>query len=187
MKPLYALVEQYRELERLDVEEIDEQTLADTLEALQGEITVKATNCALFARNIETFAGTVEAAAEQMAERANRLRRKADSIRAYLLNQMRGAEITKIQAPEFTVSRKKNPVAVQIGPNAAIPHQFMVTPEPPPPPAPRPDKKKIAEALKSGAPIERDPYDFARDPYDFGGSAHIPDVWLEQAERLDIR
>lgn len=187
MKPLYALVEQYRELERLDVEEIDDQALADTLEGLKGEITVKATNCALFARNIETFADTIDEAAAQMAERAKKLRRKADSIRAYLLNQMRFAELTKIQAPEFTVAIRKNPAAVQIGPNAAIPHQFMVTPEPPPPPTPRPDKKKIADALKSGAAIERDPYDFSRDPYDFGGSAHIPGVWLEQAERLEIK
>jgi hypothetical protein len=164
MKPLYALVEQFRELERLDVEEIDDQALADTLEGLKGEITVKATNCALFARNIETFADTVDEAAAQMAERAKRLRRKADSIRAYLLDQMRGAGISKIQAPEFTVSIRKNPAAVQIAPDAAIPQEYMVVPEPPPP---RPDKRKLAEALKSGETIDG--------------------VRLEQSERLDIR
>jgi tRNA U34 2-thiouridine synthase MnmA/TrmU len=164
MKPLYALVEQYRELERLDVEEIDEQALADTLEALSGEITVKATNCALFARNIETFADTVDEAAQQMAERAKRMRQKAAGVRAYLLNQMRGAGITKIQAPEFTVSIRKNPAAVQIAPDAAIPQEYMVVPEPPPP---RPDKRKLAEALKAGAVID---------------GCH-----LEQTERLDIR
>jgi hypothetical protein len=164
MKPLYALVEQYRELERLDVEEIDDQALADTLEGLKGEITVKATNCALFARNIETFADTVDEAAAQMAERAKRLRRKADSIRAYLLDQMRGAGISKIQAPEFTVSIRKNPAAVQIAPDAAIPQEYMVVPEPPPP---RIDKRKLADALKNGAVIDG--------------------VRLEQSERLDIR
>jgi hypothetical protein len=164
MKPLYALVEQYRELERLDVEDLDEQTLADTLEALQGEITVKATNCALFARNIETFADTVDEAAAQMAERAKRLRRKSESIRAYLLNQMRGAGISKIQAPEFTVSIRKNPAAVQIAPDTTIPSEYMVVPEPPPP---RVDKRKLAEALKNGAVIDG--------------------VHLEQTERLDIR
>lgn len=164
MKPLYALVEQYRELERLDVEDLDEQTLADTLEALQGEITVKATNCALFARNIETFADTVDEAAAQMAERAKRLRRKSESIREYLLNQMRGAGISKIQAPEFTVSIRKNPVAVQIAPDTTIPSEYMVVPEPPPP---RVDKRKLADALKAGTAIDG--------------------VRLEQSERLDIR
>lgn len=163
-KPLYALVEQYRELEQLDVEDLDEQALADTLEALQGEITVKATNCALFARNIETFADTVEAAAQQMTERAARLRRKSTAVREYLLNQMRGAGITKISAPEFTVSIRKNPVAVQIAADAAIPQEYMVVPEPPPP---RPDRKKLKDALQTGAVIDG--------------------VRLEQGERLDIR
>jgi hypothetical protein len=163
MKPLYALVEQYRELERLDVEDIDEQTLADTLEALQGEIAVKATNCALFARNIETFADTVDEAAQQMAERAKRMRRKADGVRAYLLNQMRGAGISKIQAPEFTVSIRKNPVAVQIKPEAVIPSEFMVQPKAPPPHV---DKRKLADALKTGTIVDG--------------------CWLEQAERLHI-
>jgi hypothetical protein len=164
MKPLYALVEQYRELERLDVEDLDDQALADTLEALQGEITAKATNCALFARNVETFADTVDAAAAQMAERAKRLRKKSESIREYLLNQMRGAGISKIQAPEFTVSIRKNPAAVQIAPDTTIPSEYMVVPEPPPP---RVDKRKLAEALKNGAVIDG--------------------VRLEQSERLDIR
>jgi hypothetical protein len=164
MKPLYALVEQYRELERVDIEDLDEQALADTLEALQGEITVKATNCALFARNVETFADTVDAAAAQMAERAKRLRRKSESIREYLLNQMRGAGISKIQTPEFTVSIRKNPAAVQIAPDTTIPSEYMVVPEPPPP---RVDKRKLAEALKGGAVIDG--------------------VRLEQSERLDIR
>ncbi len=164
MKSLYALVEQFRALEHLDIEEIDEQTLADTLERLQGEIQVKATNCALFARNIETFADTVDAAAEQMAERAKKLRRKADGVRAYLLSQLRGAGITKIQAPEFTISVRKNPAAVMVKPDAVIPEEYYVTPEPPPP---RLDKKKLAADLKEGVIIDG--------------------CWLEQGERLDIR
>jgi len=163
-KPLYALVEQYRELERLDVEDLDEQMLADTLEALQGEIDVKATNCALFARNIETFADTVDAAAAQMAERAKRLRRKADGIRAYLLNQMRGAGISKITAPQFTISVRKNPAAVMVKPDAAIPQEYWVQPPAPPPHL---DKKKLKDDLKEGVVIDG--------------------CWLESGERLDIR
>lgn len=164
MKPLYALVSQYRELQELDTEDIDEQTLADTLEGLGGEITVKATNVAYFSRNLEAFADTIEDAAKAMQDRAARFRKKADNIRAYLLNQMQGAGITKIQAPEFTISLRKNPVAVQIAPDAKLPERFMVTP--PPPPA-RPDKKALKEALEAGEAIDG--------------------VHLEQGVRLDIR
>lgn len=164
MKPLYALVEQYRELERLDVEDIDEQALAETLEALQGEITLKAKNCALYARNIETFADSVEEAAKQMAERAQRLRRKADGVRAYLLNQMRGAGITKIQAPELTVSIRKNPHALHMKPDVVVPAEYMVQPPAPPPHI---DKKKLKDDLKVGVVVDG--------------------CWLEQGERLEIK
>jgi hypothetical protein len=163
-KPLYALVEQYRELQTLDPEEIDSQMLNDTLEALGGEIQEKAKNVACFARNIESFADQVDEAAAQMKERAKRLRDKATGIRGYILNQMRGAGITKIQAPEFTVAIRKNPPAVQIKSDAVIPSEYLVKPEPP---APYPDKQKIKDALKAGVVIDG--------------------VSLEQAERLDIR
>lgn len=151
MKPLYQLVAQYRDLQAIDPEELDQQTLADTLEGLGGEITEKATNVAYFVRNIETFAETVDEAAEAMKERAQRFREKARGIRTYLLNQMQGAGITKIQAPEFTLSIRKNPTAVMIAPDARIPSEYMVVPPPPPP---RPDKKLIKEALESGIPID---------------------------------
>jgi hypothetical protein len=163
-KPLYALVTEYRELERLDVEDIDEQALTETLAALEGEIQMKATNVALFARNIETFADTVEDAGKQMLERAKRLQGRADSVRAYLLNQMKGAGITKISAPQFTISVRKNPAAVMVKPDAVIPEEYMVQPETPPK---RLDKVKLAADLKEGVLVDG--------------------CWLESGTRLDIR
>lgn len=164
MKPLYELVTQYRELQALDPEEVDGAMLNDTLEALGGEIQEKAKNVAYYARNIESFADQVDEAAAQMKERAKRLREKATGIRGYILNQMRGAGITKIQAPEFTVAIRKNPPSVQIKSDAVIPTEYMVKPDAPPP---YPDKRKLADALKAGTAIDG--------------------VWLEQGERLDIR
>lgn len=164
MKPLYQLVTEFRELERLDVEDLDEQGLTETLAALQGEIQMKATNVALFARNVETFADTVDDAAKQMAERAKRLRNKAEGIRTFLFSQMKGAGITKISAPQFTLSIVKNPKAVMIKPDAVIPDEYMVQPETPPK---RPDKQKLKDALNEGVIIDG--------------------VWLEQGERLSIK
>lgn len=164
MKPLHELVSQHRALAVIDPEEVDEQTLADTLAGLEGEITIKATSCAAYVRNCEAFAETVENAAKQLNERAARIRRKADWLRFYLLQQMKGAQLTKIQSPEFTVSIRKNPIAVHIEPDAVIPPEYMVQPEPPPP---RPDKKAIKAALEAGTEVEG--------------------CRLEQGERVDIR
>lgn len=151
MKPLHQLVTQHHALQQLDLEEIDEQTLLDTLEGLEGEIQIKAQSCAATVRNMEVFADAIDAAAEQMKKRADRLRGKSGWLRAYLLNNMQAAGISKISAPEFTVSVRKNPPSVLVNESTKLPDEYMVFPPPPPP---RPDKKKIAEALKAGQVID---------------------------------
>lgn len=151
MIALYQLVAQYRELQQIDAEEIPEEVLRDTLEALQGDLEMKATNVAMFCKNLDTFAETVDEAAKQMKERASRIKRKADQVRGYLHSMLTAAEITKIEAPEFTLAVKKNPPALVIAPGAKIPDEFMVTP---PAPSPYPDKSAIKEAIKAGRDID---------------------------------
>lgn len=168
MTALYQLVEQYRSLEALDAsDDLPAEVIRDTLEGLTGELTLKATNVAKYIMNVEAMAEAVERASTQMKGRANRMRNRADSIREYLRNNMQGAGITKIEAVEFVLSLKKNPPAVVIDDEAAIPADYIVTPEPLPPPLPRPDKKLIAKAIKEGF--------------------SVPGCHLEQAERLEIK
>lgn len=164
MKPLYQLVAQYRELDRLDGEDVDAETLAHTLEGLGGEITEKATNVAYYVKNLESFADQVEEASKKLKVRAERLRKRSQAIRDYLYNNMKGAGVTKIEAPEFTISIKRNPAAVMIAEDAIVPAEYLVTPPPPPP---RPDKMALKHALNSGLKIDG--------------------IWLENGERLEIK
>lgn len=164
MTALYQLVAQYRELQQIDAEEISEEVLRDTLDALTGELKVKATNVAMFCQNLDTFAGNCKEAAKRMNDRAAKIQRKADQVRAYLKAMMEAAEITKIEAPEFTLAIKKNPPALVIADGVVLPKEFMMIP--PPPPA-HPDKQAIKAALKEGRVVEG--------------------CRLEQATRLEIR
>lgn len=168
MAALYQLVEQYRSLEALDAsDDLPIEVINDTLEGLTGELTVKATNVAKFVLNLEAMATAVTDASKAMKVRAEKIQRKADSIRDYLRVNMQGAGITKIEATEFVLALKKNPPSVIVDDEASIPPAFKVTPEPPPPPVARPDKALIKKAIQSGMTI---------------AGCH-----LEQAERLDIR
>lgn len=168
MTSLYAITQQYRELERLDPsEDLPAEVIRDTLEALGGDLEVKATNVARFVLNVEAMAQAVEDASKAMKERAARMRRRADSIREYLLVNMQAAGIKKIEAVEFTLALKKNPPAVVIDDAEQLPPEFMVLPPPPPPPEPRPDKKAIGDAIKGGA--------------------QVPGAHIEQHERLEIK
>lgn len=168
MTALYQIVEQYRSLEALEAsEDLPLEVINDTLEALTGDLTVKATNVAKFVLNCEAMADAIDGAAKQMKARSERLRRRSDSVREYLKTNMAGAGITKIEAVEFVLSIKKNPPAVIVDDEAAIPPAFKTVPEPLPPPVPRPDKKQIATALKAGM--------------------NVPGCHLEQGERLEIK
>lgn len=164
---LYELTAQYRSLEALEVsEDLPPEVIRDTLEGLTGELQDKATNVALFIRNLESTADAIDEAAETMRKRGARLRERAQSLQQYLLLNMQMCGITKIESPFFTLAVKNNPPSVIISDEEAIPAEYMVTPEPPPPPAKRPDKKAIAAAIKDGK--------------------EVPGAYTERFQRLEI-
>ena len=134
MKSLYHLVQDYRQLEEIDTDgELDEhalQAIHDTLEGLQGEIEIKATNVGAFVLNLEAYAEAAAEASKALSARAKRIQRRADVMREYLRTHIAGAGIKKIEGPEFTLARKMNPPAVIIEPGAQLPEEFLQPPDP---------------------------------------------------------
>jgi hypothetical protein len=162
---LYEIVADYKAVEALESsDDLPEQVIRDTLEGLTGDLQVKATNICKFVRNIEASADVIDDAAKAMQARANRLRKRAESVKAYLLFNLQATGINKIEAPEFVIAVRNNPESVKILENAQIPAEYLVTPEPPPP---RPDKTAIKAALKAGK--------------------HIDGCYLEAGQRLEIK
>lgn len=161
---LYQLSEQYRGLLALDAEEVPEEAIRDTLEALTGDIQEKSTNVAAYCRNLEAAADAIDDAAKQMKERASKVRKRAESIRAYLLHNMQACEISKIESPYFTLAVKKNPPSVVVFDAKQIPDSYM---RQKPAPPPEPDKTAIKQALQAGA--------------------DVPGCTLEQGVRLEIK
>lgn len=165
MTALYQLTAEYRAAaERLQDLELDDQTIADTLEGMAGELTTKATNVACVVRNLESFAEQIKQAEEAMAKRRKALENRAAAVRRYLMDNMQACNITKIESPFFIVAIRDNPPAVVIDDPGQIPCNLYNYPEAPPP---TPDKKAIAAALKSGE--------------------DVPGAHLERGKRLDIR
>lgn len=149
--PLYQLVHYQRELETLaDSGDVPPEQIADTLNALEGDINEKAVNVAAFTRNLDATADAVREAAKAMLARADRIEKRAESIRAYLLFNMQASGISKVESPWFTLTVRKNPPSVVIDDEASIPVEFIVQP---PPPSSRPDKAAIARAIKSGGTV----------------------------------
>ena len=162
---LYEIADHYlADLQRLTELDLDEQTVLDTLEGLSGDLEVKATNVAMFARNLEASAEAIKVVEGQMAARRKAIENRAGRIRQYLKDNMERTGILKIEGPHFALSIKKNPPAVHVEAQELVPAEFFnVQPTPPP----ELDKKRVGEALKAGK--------------------DVPGCRLEQGTRLDIR
>lgn len=162
---LYQIAAEYTESARVLAElDIDEKTLADTLESISGDLTTKTQNIAFVIRNIEVTAEQITRAAAIMVDRADALEKRAKALREYVLQGLQQAGVQKVECPYFKLSVRKNPASVVIDDERQIPAKYMKAP-PPPPPAPL--KKLIAEAIESGV--------------------EVPGCRLVQRERLDIR
>ena len=143
---LYEIAETYRHaLETLGDLDLDEQTVSDTLEGLQGDLQVKGQNVAAFCLHLEAMAEAIKSAEKKIELRRQILTNRAENIRAYLKQCMERAGIQKMECPLFKLQIKKNPPRKVIDDESSVPGEFMKTPLPPPP---LPDKKSIAEFLK---------------------------------------
>lgn len=148
---LYALADEYRaDLAKLADLDLDDETIADTLESMGGELQVKATNVAAFAAHLDGLAGQMKDAEKRMKARREAVERRAERMRHYLLHSMQHAGIQRIESPEFTLSIKANPAAVEVYEPGLIPAEFLRQPEPPPP---TPDKAAIKAAIKAGKEV----------------------------------
>ena len=160
---LYAIADEYMQaVSTLSDFDLPDEVIADTLESLQYPLEQKATNVAMFARNLEATAEAIREAEGEMAKRRKALESRAASIRSYLLQNMVRAGVTKIECPLFKLAVRDNPPSVVI--DGEVPEEFMRQPEPPPPVA---DKKAIGEALKAGR--------------------EIPGAHLSRGQRLEIK
>ena len=165
MTSLYDIAAEYRQTaDKLADLDLDEQTIADTLEGMSGALEVKAQNVVMFARNLEATATAIKEAETAMAARRKAIENRAAGLRRYALSAMQFAGVQSIECPYFKLSVRKNPPAVEVFDAAQIPAQFMRTPEPPPP---APDKKAITEAIKAGQ--------------------EVPGARLVSGERLEVR
>ena len=125
---LYELANDYqRALIELPESGFDEQTIADTLEGLEGALTIKAQNVAAYVLNLEAEIEAVKAVAKRISERAEILENRAKSLRNYLYVNMKRSGISEIKANDgsFTAKIRMNPPAVEIVPDVILPTEFI--------------------------------------------------------------
>lgn len=162
---LYELADEYRVLaDRLADLDLDEQTVADTLEGAAGELETKAREMAKMIRNWESLADQLSNEAASFRDRAVAYKNRAARVTDYLKAQLERAGKTKIDGPGPVLTIKKNPWATIIDDPALVPDEYKRIPDMP---MPAPDKAEIKRAIDKGV--------------------EVPGAHLSQTTRLEIK
>jgi len=145
MKPLYELTGQYLELQ--DLEDIPEDALADTLEAIEGEFNEKAVRICHVLANADGSVEAIDKEIKRLQEKKRMLTGSKERLKDYLREKMERSGITKITSDLFNVTLMKPREVVVIDDEEKIDMEYMRV-------SYAPDKTKIKNALKDGAEIE---------------------------------
>ncbi len=131
---------------RAEDPQIDEQTLADTVEGLTDlhEIVTAIVRSALAD---EALATGLKGRIAEMQERLDRLQDRASKRRQIAKDVMVELDLKKITAPDFTMSIRPGMPALLVLDEAAVPSIYWE------PRDPRLNRQKLATELKDGAEI----------------------------------
>ncbi|HQT38915.1 MAG TPA: siphovirus Gp157 family protein [Acidocella sp.] len=123
----------------------DERVLRDTLDG-ETEIYDVMRRLARFALESQAQCDVAMKRVDNLTERADRFKRRADRARAALFAIMDALGERKLIDAEFTVSVRPGTPSVQITDETLIPDAFMITTR-------KPNKAAIAAALKADQPV----------------------------------
>jgi hypothetical protein len=123
--------------------DIDEETLADTLEGCT-DLQQMLVAVLKAAHEDECRIEVIEKQIGKLKERADRFQARAEKARATVARIMEEAGIKKLSAPELTASLRRLPPKLLITDEAQIPADYMILPPP------KPDRSLIKRALDDG-------------------------------------
>ena len=147
MTTLFQLAAEHRALaDKLHDLDLDDQTIADTLEAESGDLIEKGKNVAAVFRNLESDAKQIKEAEQQLAERRKAIEKRAESLKNYLKTNMEIAGIQKIECPWFVISIAQNPETVTVDDESEIPRDYFKEI----PATFQLDKAMVKQAIKDG-------------------------------------
>lgn len=155
---LFEIKESYLRLMEMD---LDEQTMRDTLEGLEGDLEDKIDNIACIIKSLEAEKKAISEEVEKMMIRITQKQVKADNLKEYVYQTFKALNKDKIETKRNVLQIKKNPASVVLVEGFNI-EEYMTKKI-----TVAPDKTKIKELLKQGT--------------------EIPGARLEQKERLEIK
>ena len=143
---LYEMTAEFKAVaQKLEDLDLDDQTIADTLEGYSADFENKVIAISSFIRNLEVSANAMKQAETEMNDRRKSVERKIEGLKSYVLTNMKAIGKDKVECPLFKVSIRTNAPSVQVANEDAVPAKFVVMKT-----STSIDKKALKEAIESG-------------------------------------
>ena len=97
---LYELTGAYAELQSME----EDKAVIDTLEAIEGEIQLKAEKVAMVLSNIDSDISAIDEEIKRLTAKKKAIKNRHESLKDYLRENMERCEIKKIESPLFTIN-----------------------------------------------------------------------------------
>ena len=150
---LYEIANDYLALMlAIENDEIPEECIADTLEAVKGEIEIKADNIACMLKNLDADIVAIKAEETRLAERRKAKERTYERIKKYLSDTLESLNIDKVETARNNISFRRSE-AVEIDEETFIAWAKVNRDDLLSYTAPKANKTEIKRALKGGAEI----------------------------------
>jgi len=120
---LYEIGDKFKELEAL--EDIDQETLNDTLESLTAEFEDKSLSVVSYFLNLDSDIAQLKEAEKRIADRRKAIENRSKSLKDYLLSNMQRLEISEISCPEFKITIRKPQKVVNVFDIDKLPFEFI--------------------------------------------------------------
>ena len=124
MTTLYELSNQMIGLQHLMEDDDAEYDLTDTLDALEGDIQVKAENLLGYVSNLAADVSVIDTEIKRLQSRKKVIANRQESLREYLRFNMETGGIDKITCPLFTITLRKATDICVIDSEDLIPDEF---------------------------------------------------------------
>ena len=145
MASMYELTADYLAVLSMATDsETPPDAITDTLEAISGEIEIKAENSAVIMQELKAEADKIDAEIKRLTARKKALETNADAIKQRVYNAMKTTDKKKFRTTLFSFSIGNNPPKLVIDDESKIPRKYLI-----PQPA-KVDNAKLKEDLKAG-------------------------------------
>lgn len=147
---LYEMTAEFKAVaQKLEELDLDDQTIADTLEGYSADFENKVIAISSFIRNLEVSAAAMKNAEAEMNDRRRAVERKVEGLKSYVLTNMKAIGMDKVECPLFKVSVRTNAPSVVVAENAVVPCRFVEKKW-----VDQVNKKALKEAIEAGEVVE---------------------------------